>query len=503
MVRFVLGDPQPVPYVLPRPPVVGELAVDACAPGIPARVLSNPAPGMLLLDGQDTPVPARQLAAVAPASHPPQVSLVDDGTVPGAPEHLLVEGENAHVADTLLGQGWAGRFDVAYLDPPYDTGTRLSYADARDDWPDFFHARLVRAKELLHPERGVLVVAIDDRRLGWARLICDAVMGQAQFVACVVWDGGVHGQSRLVSVAHDYMLIYLTSAAAAKRDRVTWREPRPGVDAALQQAAKVWAATRDVDAAHKRMLAWYRALGSDHPAKKLAEYSWFEEGTGRLLRPGPVCKPHAKHYDYDVIHPGTGKPVPRPGRGYRYSPQRMQELIAEGRILFRDDPAKGIATKLYLDEMDTRAPHAVFTEARTRAAKRLAAQVGDAAFTYPKDPVVLERWFRLVTQDRPDAWFVDLFAGSGSTGEAVMRMNAADGGTRTAVCVTNNEVSAARQETLTGAGFGPHDPQWRAAGVFETVTAPRLRLVAGETGQGLVVKRLHPSEGAGEAAVAA
>src|SRR5690606_12179437 len=80
MVRFVLGAPQPVPYVLPRPPVVGELAVDACAPGTPARVLSNPAPGMLLLDGQDTPVPARQLAAVAPASHPPQVSLVDDDT---------------------------------------------------------------------------------------------------------------------------------------------------------------------------------------------------------------------------------------------------------------------------------------------------------------------------------------------------------------------------------------------------------------------------------------
>src|SRR5699024_9734703 len=91
----------------------------------------------------------------------------------GAPEphrdgHLLVCGANAGVLPALAEEGRES--DVIYLDPPYDTGRSLSYADDYGkDWADFYHHRLVAAVRMLDPDRGVVIVAIDDRRMPWAR----------------------------------------------------------------------------------------------------------------------------------------------------------------------------------------------------------------------------------------------------------------------------------------------------------------------------------------------
>src|SRR5699024_10110163 len=90
--------------------------------------------------------------------------------------HLLVRGDNAAVLPALEAQGRV--IDVIYLDPPYDTGTDLSYADDYgQNWADFYHHRLAAATRMLHPDRGVVIVAIDDRRMPWARLITDHVLG--------------------------------------------------------------------------------------------------------------------------------------------------------------------------------------------------------------------------------------------------------------------------------------------------------------------------------------
>ena len=77
-----------------------------------------------------------------------------------------------------------------------------------------------------------------------------------------------------------------------------------------------------------------------------------------------------------------------------------------------------------------------------------------------------------------DAVVLDFFGGSGTTAEAVMRLNAADGGTRQCVLVTNNEVGSKQAKALRKAGHHPGDPEWEAQGVFEHVTRPRLSTVA-------------------------
>ena len=71
--------------------------------------------------------------------------------------------------------------------------------------------------------------------------------------------------------------------------------------------------------------------------------------------------------------------------------------------------------------------------------------------------------------------FLDFFAGSGTTLNAVNLLNAADGGRRRCILVTNNEVSAAEAETLRGRGLQPADDDWEALGICRSVTWPRSK----------------------------
>lgn len=85
------------------------------------------------------------------------------------------------------------------------------------------------------------------------------------------------------------------------------------------------------------------------------------------------------------------------------------------------------------------------------------------------------RWLRIAAAS--DAVILDFFGGSGSTTEAVIRLNVEDGGTRQSILVTNNEVGAKQAKVLRKSGHHPGDREWEAKGVFEYVTRPRISTV--------------------------
>jgi adenine-specific DNA-methyltransferase len=117
----------------------------------------------------------------------------------------------------------------------------------------------------------------------------------------------------------------------------------------------------------------------------------------------------------------------------------MRELIANGRILFGPDETTSPRLKRFLDEQGDRVPYPTFTQVRMPGSKKLDDLLGAGVFDYPKDTAVLARWFGAITRDNPDAVILDFFAGSGSTGHAVMDLNAADGGHRRYILVQLGE----------------------------------------------------------------
>lgn len=108
---------------------------------------------------------------------------------PSAPNHILIEGDN-YEALTALSYTHAGKIDVIYIDPPYNTGNKDfvyndSFVDSEDSfrhskWLSFMNKRLKIAKQLLQ-DKGVIFISIDDNEQAQLKLLCNEVFGESNF----------------------------------------------------------------------------------------------------------------------------------------------------------------------------------------------------------------------------------------------------------------------------------------------------------------------------------
>jgi adenine-specific DNA-methyltransferase len=116
--------------------------------------------------------------------------------------------------------------------------------------------------------------------------------------------------------------------------------------------------------------------------------------------------------------------------GWRYSRETMDQMVAEGRIIFGPDERTTPRRKMYLDEQEDQAIRSLVVQERASATAALIELMGADVFDNPKDVGVLSKWIKAVTQGKKDALVLDFFGGSGSTAHAVLSLNALDGGQR-------------------------------------------------------------------------
>lgn len=115
--------------------------------------------------------------------------------------------------------------------------------------------------------------------------------------------------------------------------------------------------------------------------------------------------------------------------------------------------------------------------------------ISGRSFPYPKSLYAVEDALRFATGHKRSATIVDFFAGSGTTAHAVIRLNKQDGGRRSSILITNNEVSAEEQSALRAAGLRPGDSDWEAHGICDFITKPRIEAaITGLTPDGTPIR---------------
>ncbi|MCZ4080302.1 site-specific DNA-methyltransferase [Rhodococcus sp. H36-A4] len=391
--------------------------------------------------------------------------------------NIVIEGDNLEVL-RLLRRAYTNSVDVIYIDPPYNTGNDFVYDDKRvathaeheaevglrdedgalqagsgsdraeerktgaslhSKWLSMMYPRLLVAHHLLK-ETGVIIVAIDDTEHARLKLLVDRIFGAENFVANLIWQGGRKNDSRYVSVGHDYMLVYAKNEATMRRQEVRWREPRAADETTREAAQRAWDDSgQDPARATVSMKKWIASLPEGHPAKDNNRFYEFEPD-GRVYRKRDVSWPGGGGPRYDVPHPVTKLPVKVPSRGWIYSKQeRMQHDIDAGLIVWGKDHTEFINRKTFLDSDEGVVPTSVFERKRTSASKSLANLLDSDVFPYPKDVDVLARWINLATRATPDSLVLDFFAGSGTTGNALMNLNSSDDGSRRYILVQLDE----------------------------------------------------------------
>jgi adenine-specific DNA-methyltransferase len=146
---------------------------------------------------------------------------------------------------------------------------------------------------------------------------------------------------------------------------------------------------------------------------------------------------------YDIVNPETGTPYPpHPTRGWIYGPERMAQLISAHRILWPKKRSGRPRLKRYLSDMQSETTgFSTVLEApgNVEATKELNEIFGAKVFTFPKPLGLIRQVIEQATEY--DDIVVDFFAGSGTTAHAVLDLNAADGGSRRFVLVSNTEAT--------------------------------------------------------------
>jgi adenine-specific DNA-methyltransferase len=447
--------------------------------------------------------------------------------------NIVIEGDNLEVL-RLLRRGYTNSVDVIYIDPPYNTGNDFVYDDRRvatqaeheteaglrdeegvlqagtgsdraeerkigasrhSKWLSMMYPRLLVAHHLLK-ETGVVIVAIDDTEHARLKLLLDRVFGAENFAANVVWQGSGRNDSRFTSGGVDYMLLYAKNKARLVADDTRWKEPKRGYDAVMKAARRAWSESGgDAFKATEKFRAWWRTRPDVEPG--LSAYSEIDEH-GEVYTRDNLRSPNPRpNLMYDVLHPVTGQPAKRHPNGWVYAREKMNELIAAGLILFGPDHTNTPRLKRLLKNTDSQAIRPTFTQDRATASDALAKLIGDDVFDYPKDVGVLARWINAVTSGAKDALVLDFFAGSGSTGHAVMDLNAADGGNRRFILVQLDEVlNKTGYETLAEITRERLRQAGKQIAGTRTLDAPEVD--TGFRSYRLALSNVKPWDGAGE-----
>lgn len=467
------------------------------------------------------------LVVVAEFRDPIYPGLVSTGRVERGgdkPFHTVINGENFHALQTLLFTH-RGKVDAIYIDPPYNTGAKdwkynNDYVEGDDlyrhsKWLAFMERRLFLAKELLS-SCGVLIVTIDEHEVHRLAQLLEQVFPDhyQQTVTIVNNPRGV--TQGYLSRVEEYAIFCFGEDSVlypVEDDLLTHRDV--GKNADVVQRPRWKGLLRSGD----------EALRADRP--NMFYPVWLDPRTRRLIRAGePLAlleEPDLSLTDGELV---ATWPVRRDGQlgrwgighntlneliadgfascGSRdrvrgtwavsYLSAQLRRELADGRLsVLGRDPRTGVADVAYVDGPSRRMRtvwHRSSHDAGAHGTDLVGSLLGAGrTFPFPKSLYAVEDSIRVLVKGREDATVVDFFSGSGTTAHAVMRLNRQDGGRRTSISVTNNEVSAEEQKRLRAAGLRPGDPEWERWGICEHITKPRIRAaITGMTPEGEPIK---------------
>ena len=337
--------------------------------------------------------------------------------------NIFIEGENLD-ALKLLQESYLGKVKMIYIDPPYNTGSdRFIYPDQygmnqdeydeavdlydedgnktfrensdsdpryHSKWCSMIYQRLLLARNFLTDD-GAIFISIDDKEQENLKKIGDEVFGSSNFVATIVWQHSIQPKGYLgsFSIQHSYIMIWCKASDQFK-------------------------------------------LGSlERTAEDNKAYSNPDNDPNGPWRSGDVRNAlYRPNLIYDIISP-SGKVIKPCANGWRWSKETVKEKIRTGEIVFSEDETR-IIRKIYLKNLEGRAPETIWFGKDVGTTREGISELKDlfdrAPFDTPKPTKLIESCAYLMND--PNMIVMDFFAGSGTTADSIMQLNAKDKGNR-------------------------------------------------------------------------
>ncbi len=346
----------------------------------------------------------------------------------GGVEHKLIIGDNYPALLNLL-ISYRRKIKVIYIDPPYGKDnlgefakTNYDNAITRDNLLSMLYPRLMLAKQLLRDD-GVIFCSIDDRNQAYVKGLFDEVFGERNFVANLIWQKKKGGSqdSEYFAKEHEYILCY---------QKWDWE-------------------INDVTEEHKEKD--FNKIINGKKAKILKLEKW---GNHSLRTDRPTLY-------YSIKDPNGNDFYPIAPNGADGCWRKKPESLDSDHIYWREDSKDRLTPYevIYFDEVLEKRKviktRTLFTEygTSTDSTKEILSIFNnEKVFDTPKPIELIKHLLKISTSPNIDSYdkdiILDFFAGSGTTGHAVMELNREDGGKRQFILVTNNEKTDINQNGI-------------------------------------------------------
>lgn len=370
------------------------------------------------------------------------------------PTNILIEGDNYHSL-AVLNFTHEETVDLIYIDPPYNTGKddfiytdkiKSEYVRSDDPfrhskWISFMEKRLKLAKNLLRPE-GSIFISIDDNEQAPLKLLCDEIFGPENFIGMFSVENNPKGRknSKFISVTNEYCLIYAKNFELATFKKII---PKHAADMAEDEHGDF------VRKSGKRVLMGENTLNklvSNFKAPK--HYSAYIKDSNLILKQ----EQSLKDVDKELIKNGYKRYITfRDGKFVEntYTKEKFQELFEDESLDIREDKIyeKHFSDLMQIKSMLTNNEYEAIIDNKkvlykidlktTSAKQQLVELLGYECSIFPKNISFIKHLISL--HPSTSAVVLDFFAGSGTTGHAVLELNKEDNGNRKFILCTNNE----------------------------------------------------------------
>jgi adenine-specific DNA-methyltransferase len=354
---------------------------------------------------------------------------------PGEDYNFLLEGDNLHSLK-LLEKTHKGKIDVIYIDPPYNTGNAFTYSDEKVDlndafrhskWLSFMQSRLRIAHSLLS-DRGIIFISIDDNEQADLKLLCDEIFGEKKFFTQIIVQSNKRGQTyKQIAKTHEYILVYTKSE-----------------DAEFNEIEKT---AEDSDLNYTDSISNYNVRELRNRNPKFGRFNRpnlfyaFYVNPGVIDKDGfcPVSLEPSSDYSVEV---------------YPYNSKGEESCWRWGTSLSSSNIAPDTQSSNLVAKVKRDGGYNIYEKYRktTYKAKSIWAetemitehgtvQLGEMGladkFDFPKPVELISKCLQIGTSS--NSIVLDFFAGSGTTGQAVLELNKRDNGKRHFILCTNNE----------------------------------------------------------------
>lgn len=355
--------------------------------------------------------------------------------------NVLIEGDNYHslIALTYI---LKNSIDLIYIDPPYNTGSNnfvyndnyVNYDDGffHSKWISFMDKRLRLARNLLKDD-GLIFVSIDDNEQANLKLLMDMIFGKQNFVATFIIDKTAQGANQSVTfkTQHEYCLLYKKLST----ENINYEIDSECDDKKykFRDDKGLYALTNSFD-----------SINSPLSSNKNRGYTiYYRESDGDAQIRDEFNRENLTFGEYDVslikqgytpIRPGIRKNVQYP---WNWEPSRFLREYKEELVFARNK--KGVLSVYHKNRFNGKTKDTTIKkfDTRQKGNQLLVDILGTKKFDYPKS-VDMMKWV-ISKHKSKNAIVLDFFAGSGTTGQAVLELNKEDGGKRKFILCTNNE----------------------------------------------------------------